>query len=176
MITKDQLIASMRHETHIIRHLGAKVTADMLDYRPSENQRSMLELLRYMTRMAAAPALFTVTGSWEAGEKMDEEAGNVTLETFDAEVERQLAIIEDALADLDETAATTAPSTMPWGAPTTQSAGLMDMPLKVLVAYRMQLFLYLKACGVTDIGPANCWAGVDLPAAPPEDAGDSSTA
>ncbi|MEN8148715.1 MAG: hypothetical protein ABFS86_02760 [Planctomycetota bacterium] len=52
---------------------------------------------------------------------------------------------------------------MPWGAPTTVAAGLMDMPLKVLVAYRMQFFLYLKACGLADIGPANCRAGVDLP-------------
>jgi hypothetical protein len=52
---------------------------------------------------------------------------------------------------------------MPWGAPTTVSAGLMDMGLKTFVAYRMQFFLYIKSCGVSDIGPANCWAGVDLP-------------
>jgi hypothetical protein len=37
------------------------------------------------------------------------------------------------------------------------------MSLKTLVAYRMQLFLYLKSCGVSEIGPANCWAGVDAP-------------
>ena len=39
----------------------------------------------------------------------------------------------------------------------------MDMTLKCFVAYRMQFFLYVKACGVSDIGPANCWAGVDMP-------------
>ncbi len=168
MITKDQLIASMRHETNVIRHLGAKVTADMLDYRPTETQRSMLELLQYMTRMAASPAVYVVTGGWDHSEVMDEDSGRVTLETFDAEMAKQMTIIEDALADLDETAATAAPSAMPWGTPTTQSAGLMDMPLKVLTAYRMQLFLYLKSCGVADIGPANCWIGVDVPAPDPD--------
>ena len=67
------------------------------------------------------------------------------------------------IGNLDEAAATTAPSQMPWGAPTTVAAGLMDMGLKTFVAYRMQFFLYVKACGVADIGPANCWAGVDMP-------------
>ena len=43
------------------------------------------------------------------------------------------------------------------------AAGLMDMGLKTFVAYRMQFFLYIKSCGVADIGPANCWAGVDMP-------------
>jgi hypothetical protein len=40
---------------------------------------------------------------------------------------------------------------------------LMDMALKCFVAYRMQFFLYLKSCGVTEMGPANCWVGVDQP-------------
>jgi hypothetical protein len=32
-------------------------------------------------------------------------------------------------------------------------------------AYRMQLFLYLKAFGREDLGSMNLWAGVDPPAA-----------
>jgi hypothetical protein len=29
------------------------------------------------------------------------------------------------------------------------------------VAYRMQLFLYLKACGREELGTMNVWAGMD---------------
>ena len=163
MITKDHVVASMRHETNVIRHLGTKITPEMLDYRPSPPQRSMLELMQYMTRMALTTTLFTLDGDWERAGVVEKEQGAVTLDTFDDEMVRQMAKIEEALDDLDESAAASAPAKMPWGVPTTVAAGLMDMPLKCLVAYRMQLFLYVKACGVADIGPANCWAGVDMP-------------
>ena len=163
MITKEQLLASMRHETAIIKHLATKVPADSLDYRPSPPQRSMLELMQYMTSMSSVPTIFSVTGNWDHAETMEQTAESVTPENFADAMDRQMAIIEDAVAGVDEAAATTAPSSMPWGAPTTVSAALMDMGLKTFVAYRMQFFLYVKANGVADIGPANCWAGVDLP-------------
>jgi len=163
MITKEQLLESMRHETRVIQHLATKVPEDSLDYRPTPPQRSMRELMRYMTRMAAVPVVFSVTGSWAHAEEMEAGTESVTPGSFAAEMDRQMEIIEEALADLDEAGATTAPSSMPWGTPTTLAAGLMDMGLKTFVAYRMQFFLYIKACGVAEIGPANCWAGVDLP-------------
>ena len=165
MITKAQLIESMRHETAVIKHLATKIPDGSLDYRPTPGQRSLLELLQYMTRMAAVPTVFTVSGNWDHAEAMEKRTEAVTLDTFAGEMDRQTAIIEETIADMDEAAATTAPSSMPWGAPTTVAQGLMDMSLKTLVAYRMQLFLYVKSCGVADIGPANCWAGVDLPKA-----------
>lgn len=50
---------------------------------------------------------------------------------------------------------------MPWGAPCKLGQGLINTVLKPLVAYRMQLFLYVKASGRHDLGPAQCWVGVD---------------
>jgi len=163
MITKQQLLDSMRHETQVIRHLAAQVRESRLDWRPTPAQRSILELLRYMTHMALVPALYCVRGDWTHAEGLAEEAQSVTHETFGAAMERQLVRIEEALDGLDEDAAATKPAAMPWGAPTTQGAGLMDMVLKTYVAYRMQLFLYAKQSGCADLGPFDCWAG-----APPE--------
>jgi hypothetical protein len=37
----------------------------------------------------------------------------------------------------------------------------LNLILKNLTAYKMQLFLYLKSCGVTDIGTGNLWRGED---------------
>jgi len=163
MITKKQLLESMRHETAVIKHLATRVPEGSLDYRPTPPQRSMLELMQYMTCMASVPVDFSATGNWDRAEELEKETESVTPETFAATMDRQMAGIEEMLSGLDEAAATTAPSEMPWGAPTTVAAGLMDMGLKCFVAYRMQFFLYLKSCGVADVGPANCWAGVDLP-------------
>jgi hypothetical protein len=163
MITKDQLLDSMRHETKVIQHLAAKVPDGKLDYRPSPVQRSTEELLRYMTRMAIVPTIYAIEGKWDRAEEVEKEADAFPLEDFAKEMDKQMAMIEVELAAVDDAEATTKPAAMPWGTPTALSAGLMDMALKCFVAYRMQLFLYVKASGVYDIGPANCWAGVDMP-------------
>ena len=163
MITKGQLLASLKAETEIIKHLASKVTPEMLDYRPTEPQRSLLELMQYMTRMAIVPAIQTVTGNWDHAADMEAETESVSPENFAAQMDVQYSRLAELFDEIDDRAAETSAATMPWGAPTTVGAGMMDMALKCMVAYRMQLFLYIKASGVFDIGPPNCWAGVDLP-------------
>ncbi|MHC4932030.1 MAG: hypothetical protein ACYTGV_07570 [Planctomycetota bacterium] len=162
MITKEQLLDSMRHETRVFQHLATKVPEGSYDYRPTPAQRSLLELMQYMTRMAIVPAAYAVRRNWEGAEELEAEAEEVTPGTFSAEMDRQLVMLEELLGGIDEEEAKTRAAAMPWGTPTTLGAGLMDMALKTLVAYRMQLFLYVKACGVAGIGPAECWAGVTL--------------
>jgi hypothetical protein len=41
---------------------------------------------------------------------------------------------------------------------------LVESVLRTLAAYKMQLFLYIKASGNTSINSSNLWAGVDMPA------------
>jgi hypothetical protein len=42
---------------------------------------------------------------------------------------------------------------------------LVSMVLGGCAAYRTQLFCYLKACGRTELGTMNLWAGMDAPVA-----------
>ena len=163
MITKEQLLDSMRHETEVIKHLATKVPEGALGYRPTPGQRSLGELMQYMTRMTIVPTMYAIDCSWDRADGREREAGDFHPDRFAQEMDRQMEMISEELATVDETEATTRPSAMPWGTPTTLSAGLMDMTLKCFVAYRMQLFLYLKSCGVSEIGPANCWVGIDAP-------------
>jgi hypothetical protein len=163
MITKKQLLESMRHETEVIKHLATKVPEGSGDYRPTPGQRSLDELMQYMTRMAITPTVYAIDRNWDRAEAFEAEAEEYSPERFAEEMDRQISLIEAEFESLDETEATTRESAMPWGTPTTLSAGLMDMTLKCFVAYRMQFFLYLKSCGVTEMGPANCWVGVDQP-------------
>src|SRR6266478_2172317 len=51
VLTKEELIASLRHEVRILMHLAGKVDKSKLDYRPTPTQRSTLELLQYMAIM-----------------------------------------------------------------------------------------------------------------------------
>jgi hypothetical protein len=52
VLTKDELIASLQHEVRVLLHLASKVDPAKLEYRPTSKQRSLLELLQYLTIMA----------------------------------------------------------------------------------------------------------------------------
>jgi hypothetical protein len=167
VITKEQLLDSMRMESHIIKHLAEKIPAHKMDWRPTPGQRSIRELLQYLTLAAILPAKNLITNDWEHAEAMNAAAEKVTPETFAAAMDAQMEQLEELLADVDVASALETDRQMPWGAPVKQGAGFVDMVLKCLVAYRMQLFLYAKESGLTELSSANCWVGVDWK--PPED-------
>ncbi len=161
MITKEQLLASMRHETNTIKHLATKIPADKLDWRPTPGQRSNLELLQYLTVTSIIPVVNLSTGNWDHAPKYSAEAAEVTPETFAAAMDAQMAELEEIVGKLDVAAALETDATMPWGAPIKQGQGFIDMGLKSFVAYRMQLFLYVKQSCDPTVNSANCWVGVD---------------
>jgi len=168
MLTKDQLVASLRHENKIIKHLATKLRPGMLGYRPSPKQRSMLELMQYLTCCIHSPARMIADGNWDAHEAIEGAAKSVTTENFDRALDAQLAAIAAIIEGIPHADFLGRKTEMPWGAPCTVGEGLVNMLVKCLTAYRMQFFLYLKAAGATEIGPANCWVGVDWN--PPESA------
>lgn len=163
MITKDQLLASMRHEVKIIQHLATKVPADTYDWRPTPAQRSTIELMRYLTVCGSIGVSFAVTGSWDLAQKLEADAESVTPESFAAAMDRQMAVIEELVRSVSDDDLLHKPAEMPWRAPTKVGMGLIDMGLKPLAAYRMQFFLYAKQSGNASLGPANCWVGADAP-------------
>jgi len=166
MLTTPQFMDSCRHEIRVIKHLATKVPADMLSWRPTPKQRSILELLQYLTTCAIVPARWIVDGSWDAAAALEKEAEAVTAVTFAAAMDRQGAALAALLAPISDRDMLEKRTAMPWGTPCTYGQGFVDMCLKTLVAYRMQLFLWAKESGNAAIGPANCWVGVDAPAPP----------
>ena len=55
-----------------------------------------------------------------------------------------------------------------FGSKTTRGSFIVNMVLCGCAAYRMQLFLYLKACGREELGTSNLWRGADAPGAAKE--------
>ena len=163
MITRDQLIDSMRFEARIIKHLATKIPAGKLDWRPTPKQRSTLELLQYLTTCGSIGVKMIINGNWDHAEALEKASASVTPQNFAAAMDRQMADLEKDIRGVAEHDFMEKGASMPWGAPTKVGIGIVDCGLKPLVAYRMQLFLYAKESGNPDIGPANCWVGVDAP-------------
>jgi len=163
VLSRDELIPSLQHEVKILLHLAAKAGGAARDYRPAPRQRSTVELLRYLSMMA--PALIEVarSGTFDAAAWTAQERATDRL-TFDQAV---AAIADQAAAFArlapEWTDAWLRAEIAPWGETGSRGRFLVNFVLSGFSAYRMQLFLYLKASGHDELGTINLWDGVDPP-------------
>jgi hypothetical protein len=161
VLTKDELIGSLQHEVRILRHLASKIDPSMVDYRPTSKQRSTLDLLRYLSMMG--PTLVEVAQSgtfdaaaWTRGEKAAEP---LTFAEAVTAIADHANVYESQLGGMTE--ADFRAEIAPFGHKTTRGSFIVNNVLSGCAAYRMQLFLYLKACGRDELGTMNLWAGAD---------------
>lgn len=161
VLTKSELIGSLKNEVRILLHLASKVDRAQLDYRPTPKQRSTMELLRYMTVMG--PALIQAAkdgvfdpAKWNAAEA---EANPRDFDQTVAALEAQAAVYADLLGSMTD--AEFREEINLFGTPASRGAFIVNVVLSGCAAYRTQLFLYLKACGREELNTMNLWAGVD---------------
>ena len=165
VLTTSELIASLQNEVRILLHLAGKVERAKLDYRPTPKQRSTIELLKYLSMMG--PALVKATKAaafdpavWTAAEHAAEAQDfDQTLAAIAAHTDAYAMLLAD-VSDADWRA-----EIEMFGDKATRGTFMVNLVLCGCAAYRMQLFLYLKACGREELSTMNLWAGVDAPAA-----------
>ena len=162
MISREQFLNSLRHECAPITQLAEKIPADAYDFRPSEKQRSMLELLRYLAVCGSASMHVMLNGSdWKLWKPYTEQSVAMEPKDFPAAMKLQADEMTKMFNTIPEADFLGLEVKHPTGELMPLGIGLMRMSYSWLVAYRMQLFLYLKQVGVTEIGTSNAWAGRD---------------
>ena len=165
VLTKPELVAALQNDVRILLHLAGKIDPAALDYRPTPKQRSTIELLRYLTMMGPALVQSIKAGTFdEAAWTVAEQAA--AARSFDETV-AAIAAHSDTYATLlaDVSDADLRAEIDLFGEKTTRGIALVNWVLCGCAAYRMQLFLYLKACGREELNTMNLWAGLDSPAA-----------
>jgi hypothetical protein len=167
VLTKNELIAALEHEVRILLHLAAKADPAQLDYRPTAKQRSTLELLRYLAIMGPihlrgvlAPAfdMDEWRNAWRTGEAA---ANAMNREQATQAIGRQSALFTELLgacSDGDLRA-----QIEMFGRTASRGSMIVSLVLSHYAAYRMQLFLYLKASGREELNTMNLWVGIDTP-------------
>lgn len=161
MITKEHLAASMAHECDVVLHLFSKLPEGALDYRPSAEQRTTLALLRYLAVCGSAGIHCMVHNDWKAFGGFTERVKEMTAEGFPAAMELQKKEIRDFFASVSEETLRTQEAGVPGGGILPLGAAILNGPLKWLTAYKLQLFLYAKAAGATELKTSNAWRGSD---------------
>lgn len=159
MISKEQYIAAIKKEFDIIKHLGEKVTAEQLSWKPTEKQRTTLELMHYLTYIFLMGGDSVASGDGEAYKKyLNTEVP--TRENFsqmmDAELEKFLGFV-NSISEEDMQS-----EIMMWGRSQSRAMHLLGL-LNIASAYKTQLFLYMKQTGMEHLNTMNLWAGMDTP-------------
>lgn len=161
MITKDQFAQSMARECDIIVHLFSKLSPAAYDYQPSPEQRTTLALLRYLAVCGSAGIHCMVHRDFKLFAPYTERVKEMQPSEFPAAMERQKQEILDFFASVSEETLLTQEAPVPGGVMLPLGAAILNGPAKWLTAYKMQLFLYAKATGATELKTSNLWRGTD---------------
>lgn len=154
---------AFRHETACIIHLASKIEPAWLAWRPTPEQRSTIELLRYLPLTGIGPAKYLLEGSWSYWEARDKELAAMELAEFPDAMAHQQKELEALLAGLSEDDLERRMVKHFDGSDLTLGSGLQRLTLSFLIGYKMQLFLYAKQNGAK-LGTSNLWIGGDPPA------------
>ena len=165
VLTRSELIDALQKEVRILLHLAGKIDRSTLEYRPTPKQRSTIELLRYLSVMGPSLVQGAKSGfdpeAWGAAAKEAEQRDfDQTLAVIEGHIDTYARLLND-MSDADLRGEMVGFD----GSTVTRGAFIVSLVLGGCAAYRMQLFLYLKACGREELGTANLWSGVDAPAA-----------
>lgn len=164
VLTKPELVSALQNEVRILLHLASKIDRASLEYRPTPKQRSIVELLKYLSMMGPALVQAAKAGAfdgaaWTAAEQAAAaQSYDQTLAAIAAQPATYAALLagvsdDDLRAEID-----------PFGAgKSSRGAFLVTQVLCGCAAYRTQLFLYLKACGREELTTWNLWVGMDEP-------------
>ena len=163
VLSKAELVASLQNEARLVVHLTSKVAPAQLDYRPSASQRSTLDLIRYISMMGPTIIRWSLanTGDFEIWSKAEAVSKERTFEQARDAIAAQRIEYAELLGELTDEDFRAEVTDFD-GNKTSRGAFLANLVLGGCAAYRMQLFLYLKASSAPTINSANLWSGMDM--------------
>lgn len=163
---KQFLLNSIIKDMKICRRLYTKLPADQLHYKPKDEVRSTLDLLRYLSWCGTGVLRFWLEGN---GREFREYMGEITApsKTMEAgeflqRMDEQMALAEKLFAGISEEDLNTREVTYPWGTKGLLGQAIIETSIKWLAAYKMQLFLYIKHSTGQAITTPDLWVKTEL--------------
>lgn len=160
MITKEQYLGILGNEIRIIKHLAEKISPKQMSHKPTDPQRTLGEVMTYLTQIFISGIEGVVTGDSAAYKKYLGVGEEATLENFAGLMDAEFTEVQKLVNSLSDDDMATEINM--WGRNQSKALHLMGM-LSIAAAYKMQMFLYMKQSGTENIGTMNLWAGMDQP-------------
>ncbi len=163
---KQILLNSIVKEMKIVRRLSTKIPADKIDFRPKEGIRSTLELLQYLS--------YTGTGMLQYWYRKNESefrpfyamltahSKTITHENFIAEMDSQIELVTKIFNEITEEDLLTKIVDYPGGEKALLAEGIIEMCIKWITGYKMQLFLKIKLSSDEKLTTPDLWRKTEL--------------
>jgi hypothetical protein len=161
MITKQQFTDSCLKEVKVYKHLYCKILPGTLDFKPSEQQRTLKQLLQFIMHSFAMEIKGIETGDigdFQAGIK---ESALTDTENFPAKMDELAEQIKTTMGNFTDAQLAEEIDLFDRGHKQPRTTWLFELILKNLVGYKMQLFLYIKQTGNLSLGTPDLWRGED---------------
>ncbi len=117
--------------------------------------------MHYIAMFGGGMFSVIVSGDGNAFMNYGNRVGDITVSNFAQALDDQSTAMKEMFDGLTDELL--AEEISVWGQTQSRAIFLLDC-LKMLTAYKLQLFLYAKAAGNHAIGTSNVWAGMDMPA------------
>lgn len=160
-MTKTEFLQSVEREYFIIKQIHSALKSGDLQFRPSEDQRSTEELLRYLSWCGYESVRKTLSGEEYVESTHKQLAEEFPIEEFAGQIDEQLSLIKRAIERISDDDWQSQVSRYWWGQKGSLPAVLVETTLKWLTAYRMNLFLFAKAAGHLELDRKTCWTVPD---------------
>ena len=138
MLTVQEFKNAIADEIRIARHVATKLDPARIDWRPSENQRSVRELLQYVALCGIGPARSLLDGSWDVVAEYRARHADLNLDGFDRAMQDQERELFELLDGLSEADLADREGALPWG--TTTSLGQALYLASILASPQTQYF------------------------------------
>lgn len=157
MFSTEDFLRQFAKETRLCVRLYEKAPPGGLDYRPTPGQRSTTELLRYLGYGPYNGVRRILLGDFSAGRPTGEVTAGIPASDFPARMAWQLSGVEALVRAANPLDLAEKDIAFPWGDRMRRGPALVAYPLNWLMSYRMQLFLYLKAAGASQLATPDLW-------------------
>lgn len=160
---KHQLLQNLQREIFLLKQLAPLIEERDLDFRPAEKMRSTMELMQYLSGIGATMLRWFVINDLTPEEwvKIREYRKSLTLENFRDRLDEQMEDIVKYMNMINEEDLVKVEVTLPSKEKMVLGTAIINAPIKWLAAYRMQLFMYLKMNGRSEISTREAWTVIE---------------
>ena len=157
---KQHLLESLEREIKLLKQLAPFIEEGDLEFRPAEKLRSTYELMQYLSGIGATMMRWFILNDLNQEEwiKIREYRKTLSLQNFVERLDEQSEQIKSYFDKFSEEELSTKEIEMPNKEKMLLGPAILNGPLKWLAAYRMELFIYLKMNGKSQLSTKEAWS------------------
>lgn len=155
---KEHLLYSMGREIAQLKSLVPHIEENDLSFRPNEKVRSTYELMQYLSTIGSTMMHWYLDGMTpEYREQVKAQRESLTLSNFTERLETQWLNIQQYMQRISEEDLHNKTVELPYKETMPLGQAIIAGPIRWLAVYRMELFVYLKLSGKTELSTKEAW-------------------